>query len=100
MGVYKWPVSVIQECSKKIRNFLSSGDCNRRKLVTIGWERVNKPKCKRELGLRQLADINHSLLTTMAWSFLQVEDNLSRFLHFKFVEKYENTIKSLQYGQA
>lgn len=35
MSIYKWPASIIKECTAKIRNFLWSGNWEKRKVVTV-----------------------------------------------------------------
>lgn len=79
IGVSKWPCCIINECTTKVRNFIWSGSYNKRKIITIKWDKVNMPKNEGGLGLRLFPDINRALLMKMAWSFVQREDKLEKF---------------------
>jgi mannosylglycoprotein endo-beta-mannosidase len=39
ISIYSWPVSLLKELEKCIRNFIWSGDIATRKLVTISWKK-------------------------------------------------------------
>lgn len=43
ISVYSWPVHLIKEMEKWMRNFIWSGDVNKRKLVTVAWHKVCFP---------------------------------------------------------
>ncbi|KAF5193263.1 RNA-directed DNA polymerase (Reverse transcriptase) [Thalictrum thalictroides] len=40
MGIYQRPTSCIQEAEAVMRNFLWTGDPEKRKLITLRWEKV------------------------------------------------------------
>lgn len=62
MAIYKWPTSVIKECNSKIWNFLWSGNFEKRKLIMLKWDKMNRPCRDVGLGWRQLKDINLAML--------------------------------------
>lgn len=66
MAIYKWLAAIVNECSAKIWNFLWSGNCEKRKLITIQWRKVSRPRREGGLGLRQLKDINRAILLKLA----------------------------------
>jgi mannosylglycoprotein endo-beta-mannosidase len=39
ISIYSWPVSLLKEIEKCIRNFIWNGDTKKRKLVTISWKK-------------------------------------------------------------
>jgi len=43
ISIYSWPVSLLKDIEKWIRNFIWSGDISKRKIVTISWKKVCKP---------------------------------------------------------
>jgi len=43
LSVYDWPVSLLKELEEAMRNFVWSGDINKRKLVTVAWKKMCKP---------------------------------------------------------
>lgn len=49
MGVYKWPSGIINECTTKVRNFVWSSNCDKRKMITIKWAKVIGPRMKEGL---------------------------------------------------
>jgi len=40
ISIYSWPVSLLREMEKWIKNFIWSGDVQKRKLVTVAWKKV------------------------------------------------------------
>lgn len=52
MAVYSWPVSLLKEIEKWTRNFIWSGNIEKRKLVTVAWHKLCKPYDEGGLGLR------------------------------------------------
>jgi hypothetical protein len=55
LSVYSWSISILKEIERNIRNFIWSGDIEKRKLVTIAWHRVCKPvEGGRSLSMRLL----------------------------------------------
>lgn len=86
MAIYKWPSSIIKENNTKIRNFLWSGNFEKRKQIVVKWETMNRPKREGGLGRRHLKNINLSMLMKLAWSFLTWENKLGRFLRNKFLD--------------
>lgn len=81
------------ECNAKIHNFLWSRNFEKRKLVMLKWNKVNRHRRERCLGLGQLKHINLAMLMKLSWSFLMGEDELGRFLKFKFVDKNDDIVK-------
>ena len=60
ISIYSWPISLIKELDKCIRNFIWSGDCEIRKLVTVSWFKVCSPIIEGGLGLRSLSTLNEA----------------------------------------
>jgi hypothetical protein len=40
ISIYSWPINLIKTAEGWIRNFIWSGDVNKRKLVTVSWINV------------------------------------------------------------
>jgi hypothetical protein len=58
ISLYSWHVSLIKEVEKNIRNFIWSGDPDKRKLVTVSWKKLCRPFAQGGLGLRSLTSLN------------------------------------------
>jgi hypothetical protein len=43
ISLYSWSVSLLKDIEKSVRNFIWSGDIDRRKLVTISWKKICRP---------------------------------------------------------
>ncbi|KAF6161998.1 hypothetical protein GIB67_021919 [Kingdonia uniflora] len=67
-----------------IRNFLWSGDPEKRKVVTVSWAKTFKPTNEGGLGLRRLQDINKSLLMKLVWEVIQGKTEWAKYIHTKF----------------
>lgn len=58
--IYAWPVSLLKDLEKAIRNFIWSGDREKRKLVSVSWKKVCRPLAQGGLNLRSLITLNHA----------------------------------------
>jgi len=62
MCVYSWPVSLLREMERWIKNFIWSCDIHKTKLVTVAWKKVCTTYEEGGLGLRSLVTLNSSFL--------------------------------------
>jgi len=60
MSIYSWPVSLIKELEKWIRNFIWNGDINKRKMVTVSWKKVCTSYEEGGLGIKSLISLNNA----------------------------------------
>jgi hypothetical protein len=58
ISIYSWPSSLLKDLEKCIRNFIWSGDIEKRKLVTISWKKLCRPMDQGGLNLRSLISLN------------------------------------------
>jgi hypothetical protein len=70
ISLYSWPISLIKEVEKNIRNFIWSGDPDKRKLVTVSWKKLCRPFAQGGLGLRSLTSLNSASNLRLCWSLL------------------------------
>jgi hypothetical protein len=54
ISLYSWPVSLLKDLEKGIRDFIWSGDLDKRKLVTVSWKKVCRPVAQGGLNIRSL----------------------------------------------
>ena len=69
--VYKWPLSLLKFITKRIKNFLWSGDVDKGKCVTLAWSRVCKPKVAGGLGLRDPKNLNDAAILKFSWESMK-----------------------------
>ncbi|XP_026433407.1 uncharacterized protein LOC113330811 [Papaver somniferum] len=62
MDVYKWTCTVIKQVERAIRNFLWSGDAEKRKYFTVLYDDLCLSKRKGGLGIKKLNDVNRVML--------------------------------------
>lgn len=67
LSVYSWPVSLLKEIEKCIRNFIWSADIEKRKMVTVAWHKVCKPYVEGGLGIRSLIALNSASNLKLCW---------------------------------
>jgi len=60
ISLYSWLVSLIKQVEQKIRNFIWSGDQDKRKLVTIAWKKLCRPFSQGGLNIRSLDSLNNA----------------------------------------
>jgi len=68
--IYSWLCSLIKDVEKWIRNFIWSGDVEKRKLITISWKKICRPLSQGGLSLRSLKDLNTSTNLNFVWRTL------------------------------
>ena len=67
ISIYDLPVSLIKDVEKCFRNFIWSGDIEKRKLVTVAWKNVCKKFDEGGLGIRSLSTLNASSNLKLCW---------------------------------
>jgi len=87
MELYSWPISLLKTIEKWIRNFLWSGEINKRKLVTVSWKKVYKPYKKGGLRIRSLICLNGSFNLKLCWDILHSQQDWANFLKQRVIRK-------------
>jgi len=67
ISVYSWPKSLLNDLEKWIRNFIWSGDVEKRKLVTVSWNKSCRPLSQGGLGIRSLSSLNDATNLKLCW---------------------------------
>ncbi|XP_031120628.1 uncharacterized protein LOC116023758 [Ipomoea triloba] len=71
-----FPVSTCTDIDRVCRNFLWGHDDITRKIHTINWSDICRPREVGGLGLRKARDFNMAFLTKMAWQLWSNQDKL------------------------
>jgi hypothetical protein len=72
--VYSWPISLLKDLERCIKNFIWSGDITQRKLVTVAWKKLCRPFNEGGLGLRSLIKINEASNLKLCWILLNSDE--------------------------
>jgi ribonuclease HI len=67
---YSWPVSLIKELERYMRNFIWSGDLLVKKVVTVSWNKVCSPVDEGGLGIRSLSNLNKASNLKLFWELI------------------------------
>jgi len=78
--IYSWPVNLIKDIERWMRNFIWSGDVNKRKLVTAAWHKVCVPAKEGGLGIRSLSKVNEGANLKLCWEMIHCNLPWSQFL--------------------
>lgn len=86
---------VIWRCLDKInRNFLWGSTTIKRKVHSVGWSKVIKPKCKGGLGIRKVFCLNKALLAKLNWRLQKNKDKVwAKTLAAKYVREGKSNFK-------
>jgi hypothetical protein len=63
-----------------MRNFIWSGDIEKRQLVTISWKNLCKPFIQGGLSIRSLSKLNKATNLKLCWSLLNSQSSWARLL--------------------
>jgi hypothetical protein len=67
--IYQWPASLLADVDRWTRNFIWCGDVEKRKMTTLAWHKVCKPKDEGGVGLRSVKSINKNDILCLAWKY-------------------------------
>jgi hypothetical protein len=80
ISIYSWPESLLKDIEKSMRNFIWSGDIEKRKLVTVSWKNLCKPFHKGGLSIRSLSKLNKAANLKLCWSLMNSQSSWARLL--------------------
>ncbi|CAN1301034.1 Putative ribonuclease H protein At1g65750 [Linum perenne] len=85
------PFSLCDKIYCKIRNFIWGSMPGARKIHSVNWDTMCKPKSLGGLGLRSAHDLNMALLMKVAWGLLARSDELwARVLVSKYLNRTDH----------
>jgi hypothetical protein len=76
MGVFKFPLGLIDDLDQIIRNFWWGDVENRKKMHWLAWDKLVRPKSHGGVGFCDLRVFNQALLACQAWRLLKFPDSL------------------------
>jgi hypothetical protein len=85
--IYDWPMSMIKDLEKCIRNFIWNGDISKRKLLTVSWKKVCKPTSEGGLGIRSISCINQAANLRLCWSMITSQESWAKVLKSRVIKK-------------
>jgi ribonuclease HI len=83
--LYSWPVSLIKDVERNIRNFIWSGDPEKRKLVTVSWKKICRPLEQGGLNIRSISSLNKASNLKLCWSILTSNCSWAKLLKDRVV---------------
>jgi hypothetical protein len=85
MSVFQFPIGLIEELNKRIRDFHWGDEHDRRRMHWLSWDKLTRPKLCGGMGFRDFRIYNQALLARQAWRLLQFPDSLcARLLKAKY----------------
>jgi hypothetical protein len=85
ISVYSWPTSLLKDLEKYIRNFIWSGNSDKRKLVTVSWKKICRPLDQGGLNIRSLCGLNNATNLQLWWSMLHSQKPWALLLKDRFI---------------
>jgi hypothetical protein len=83
--IYSWPISLLKDLERWMKNFIWSGDLNQRKLVTVGWKKVCKPAAEGGLGIRSIITLNEASNLKLCWDLVNSQDHWALLLKSRVI---------------
>lgn len=84
--VYKWPPSLLHEVARNMRNFIWSGNIDQRKLSTVAWSTICKPKEEGGLSVRDPSKTNQASLLFLTWKLLNSKEQWAHICRNRFLK--------------
>jgi hypothetical protein len=89
MSIYSWPIKLIKQIEKWIKNFIWSGDTTKRKLITVAWKKVCCDLDEGGLGIQSIICLNEASNLRLCWNLLQSEEQWAIVLRSRVIRKNE-----------
>jgi hypothetical protein len=84
-SMYSWHVALLKDLEKCIRNFIWSGDIDKRKLVTVSWEKICRPYTQGGLNIRSLTKLNSASNLHLCWKLYNSQSSWANLLRDRVV---------------
>jgi hypothetical protein len=83
ISIYSWPISLLKDVERSMKNFIWSGDLHQKKLFTVAWKKVCKSLSEGGLGMRSLRTLNEASNLKLCWDLLNSQDQWGILLKVK-----------------
>ena len=85
MAVYSWPISLLREIERWIKNFIWSGDKDKRKLVIVSWKKVCSDLFEGGLGIKSLICLNEATKLKLCWDMLHSNEQWASLIRSRAI---------------
>ncbi|GAU48962.1 hypothetical protein TSUD_406700 [Trifolium subterraneum] len=85
ISIYSWPVSLIKNIEKDVKNFIWSGDVGKKKLVTVAWKKICRPFSQGGLNIRSLTCLNKAINLKLCWSLFHSQSSWAKLVQARVV---------------
>jgi hypothetical protein len=85
ISIYSWPMSLLKDLERWIKNFIWSGDISQRKLVIVAWKKVCRPYDQGGLGIRSLIVLNESTNLKLCWDMFTSNEHWAILLRSRVI---------------
>nr|ABD28670.2 RNA-directed DNA polymerase (Reverse transcriptase) [Medicago truncatula] len=80
MSIYSWPIKILKEMEKWIKNFIWSGDVTKRKMVTVAWRKICADYEEGGLGVKSLICLNEATNLKICWNLMQSDEQWANII--------------------
>jgi hypothetical protein len=80
-------MSLLKDLEKCIRNFIWSGDLDKRKLVTVSWKKMCRPLAQGGLNIRSLIQLNEASNLKFCWTLFNSKSSWAVLLRDRVFRK-------------
>ncbi|GAU25788.1 hypothetical protein TSUD_222460 [Trifolium subterraneum] len=100
--IYAWPISLLKDVDRWIRNFIWIGNIDQRKLVTVAWDKVCAPTNEGGLGLRSLRHINEAANLKLCWDLFTSSSHWASLIRARVMRRNQHRFegKSIHWRSA
>jgi len=87
MSIYFWPISLLKDIERWIRNFIWSGDTEKKKLITVSWKKVCSNFDEGGLSIKSLIWLNEANNLKFDWDMIQLDESWAQLLRSRVIRR-------------
>jgi hypothetical protein len=88
MSIYSWPIKILRDIEKWIKNFIWSGDVTKRKMVTVTWRKICADYDEGVLGIKSLICFNEATNLKMCWNLMQSDEQWANIIRSRAIRDH------------
>ena len=87
MSIYSWPIFLLKDIERWIRNFIWSGDTEKKKMITVSWNKVCSHFDEGGLSIKALICPNETNNLKFCWDMIHSDESCGQLLRSRVLRR-------------